>query len=288
MVTNRKRLWVLLFAVVAILAVILLAASFRDLEFSEGRPLSWLRGAESEMGSGATSSRSKFFEYVYTALYFLAILLLPFSIIYVILSPEARKRVLKNLGLLLWLIALVLLMIKRPEFFEQLQGQGGEQWPLEDVPFPEVELAAAPSDALVWLITLIFALLIAAGLVAVVWFVWNRTRRPSGPLEQLSQEAQEALRALQAGADLKDTVLRCYFEMSRILMEQRGIVRDEAMTPREFEESLGQAGLPDEPVRQLTRLFEAVRYGTLVPGGLQERQAVDCLNAIAKACERAM
>lgn len=287
MVTNRKRLWVLLFAAIAILAVILLSASFRDLEFSEGRPLSWQREAESGIGGRGTASRSKFFEYVYTALYFLAILLLPISIIYVILSPDARRRVLKSLGLLLWLLALALLMIKRPEFFEQLQGQEAEQWPLEDVPFPELELAAAPSDALVWLITLVFALLVAAGLVAAVWFIWNRTRRPPGPLEQLSQEAQEALYALQAGADLKDTVLHCYFEMSRILMEQKGIVRDEAMTPREFEESLGEAGLPDEPVRQLTRLFEAVRYGTLVPGGHQERQAVDCLNAIAEACERA-
>ncbi len=56
------------------------------------------------------------------------------------------------------------------------------------------------------------------------------------------------------------------------------------MTAQEFEQFLKDAGLPKEPLRQLTRLFEDVRYGTKVPSEKEERQAVRCLTAIAKAC----
>jgi hypothetical protein len=129
------------------------------------------------------------------------------------------------------------------------------------------------------------AVLLSAGLVGIAWFIWRRSRRPAGPLEQLAQEARQALVALEGGADVQDTVMRCYFEMSRILSEQRGISRSETMTPREFELRLKGAGLPDGDVEQLTRLFESVRYGARVPGEQEERQAAACLRAIAKACK---
>jgi hypothetical protein len=100
----------------------------------------------------------------------------------------------------------------------------------------------------------------------------------------LAREAQEALHALQAGVDLQDAVMRCYFEMGQILSEQRGIRRGETMTPREFERHLRGAGLPQQPVEQLTRLFEGARYGARVSGKREERQAIACLTAIVDAC----
>jgi hypothetical protein len=93
------------------------------------------------------------------------------------------------------------------------------------------------------------------------------------------------LDALQTGADVQDTVIRCYLEMSRVLAEQRGLRRAEAATPREFELQLKEAGLPEAQLEQLTRLFEAVRYGAKVAGERQQRQAVDCLAGIVKACQ---
>jgi hypothetical protein len=71
--------------------------------------------------------------------------------------------------------------------------------------------------------------------------------------------------------------------MVRILNEQRGIQRRKHMTPREFEIRLEEAGFPGEPVRQLTRLFEQVRYGAKALGAQEERQAVACLTAIVEA-----
>jgi hypothetical protein len=57
------------------------------------------------------------------------------------------------------------------------------------------------------------------------------------------------------------------------------------MTPREFEARLATAGLREDHIQRLTRLFEAVRYGTQSPGKREEREAVDCLTAIVRFCK---
>ncbi len=56
------------------------------------------------------------------------------------------------------------------------------------------------------------------------------------------------------------------------------------MTAREFEAELARAGLPGDSVRELTGIFEAVRYGAKDLGPAEERRAVACLDAIAGAC----
>ncbi|HWQ12371.1 MAG TPA: DUF4129 domain-containing protein, partial [Roseiflexaceae bacterium] len=107
--------------------------------------------------------------------------------------------------------------------------------------------------------------------------------RPQSALAQLAREAGAALAGLEAGADLRNTVLRCYAEMSRVLEARRGIQRDKTTTPREFEARLAAAGLRDEHIRRLTRLFERVRYGPRAPGPREEREALACLRAIVEA-----
>jgi hypothetical protein len=103
-----------------------------------------------------------------------------------------------------------------------------------------------------------------------------------GAKELLALEAQRAIETLQAGSGLKDTVLRCYQEMSQVLQEQRNIQRQKAMTPREFEKHLAEIGLRDKHIRQLTRLFEGVRYGDNVSSERDKREAMDCLRAIVR------
>jgi hypothetical protein len=128
------------------------------------------------------------------------------------------------------------------------------------------------------------ALFVSAVLVTTAWLIWRSRLKPPDSLEQLAREAQGALDALKGGADLKDTVIRCYFEMSRVLNEERGIRRERAMTPREFEVRLSELGLPEQHVVQLTRLFEGVRYGSRVTGEREADQAVASLTAIVDAC----
>jgi len=76
-------------------------------------------------------------------------------------------------------------------------------------------------------------------------------------------------------------VMHCYFEMARVLDDHYGVVRTEAMTPREFEQLLARLDLPTAQVEQLTRLFEMVRYGSRIATDVQEQEAIACLTAIA-------
>ncbi|HET9223096.1 MAG TPA: DUF4129 domain-containing protein, partial [Roseiflexaceae bacterium] len=158
---------------------------------------------------------------------------------------------------------------------------GAAPAPVAGAPLPA--FAANPTS---WLIVVVSALLVGL-LLAAIWFFWRRLRAQASPLERLANQAEQALADLQSGGDLKDTVLRCYREMSRILSEQRGVTRPRDMTPREFEQQLAAVGLGDEHIRRLTRLFERVRYGARQAGEHEEREAVACLSAIARAYERA-
>ena len=284
---EKRKLWVLLAAGVAVVAIVVLSASFRDVELSQGEFIPRYKEAEVIFYTPDEPLNVPFLGHLYQGLYLLTVLLLPLSIVYLLLSPEARKYVLRGLGLLMWLVALFVLLRMRPEVFEQLDQQGQQGERVTKALLREVQFVADPPQWAVLGLTLIVALAVAAGLVWAVLYVWRRTRPHASPLELLAQEAQDALDALHAGADFEDTVLRCYFEMSRVVREQRGILREEAMTTREFQVSLEQAGLPREQVRQLTRLFEDVRYGAKAAGWRQERQAADCLTAIAAACRSA-
>jgi hypothetical protein len=147
---------------------------------------------------------------------------------------------------------------------------------------PPEEIIPHPPWWLVSLVSLGLSGLIFGGFL----FIWRRLRRLSDdPLELVAQEAKKTLEELQAGADPKEGVVRCYFEMSRVLNEQRGVKRKWTMTTREFEKHLKYAGLPEVHVRRLTRLFEMVRYGAKNLDERENREAVACLKAIVQACE---
>jgi hypothetical protein len=66
------------------------------------------------------------------------------------------------------------------------------------------------------------------------------------------------------------------------LSDHQNIRRQKAMTPREFEIHLADAGVSSEHVQRLTRLFENVRYGDTTASEREKREALDCLNAIAR------
>jgi len=115
------------------------------------------------------------------------------------------------------------------------------------------------------------------------WRLWHNRRRSEETLDLLAREARSAVEALRSGGDIRNVIIRCYFEMVQVLNRQRGITRKEGMTPREFERRLFELGLPVEPVTKLTRLFESVRYGAKDLGEVEERQALAYLEAIVQA-----
>ena len=97
---------------------------------------------------------------------------------------------------------------------------------------------------------------------------------------QKGLEAEKAWRALQTGLDLKDVIIKCYRQMGLALKEEQGIEREDFMTTGEFQHLLATAGVPYGPVHQLTRLFDAVRYGNWQPNPTDKHEAIQSLEAI--------
>ncbi|HVN52866.1 MAG TPA: DUF4129 domain-containing protein [Anaerolineaceae bacterium] len=136
-----------------------------------------------------------------------------------------------------------------------------------------------PPANLIWLI---WAGLGVMAALFVAWFLWGR--RSQKPPDPFLLEAEWALRAIQSGQNLGDVIIHCYLNMSLILQQNQEIVREEAMTAREFERLLGERGVPPAPVYQLTRLFEAARYSARLSGPEDEKRAIESLNAIVQYC----
>lgn len=213
--------------------------------------------------------------------------LIPFMILtaYLLLASESQRRKQRQkrsvvLEAFLWMLAFAALRL----FLEGgMRGaQNGEEdfgdvLHLPDIPIisftPQVSNTASIVTGF-----LLLLLVIAAG-----WLLWRRLHPPSLLLEQIGTQAEAALEELRSGGNFRNTILRCYAEMCQVLNRERGIQRDRGMTPREFEQHLQQAGLPAEPVRRLTRLFERVRYGATEPLPEEEREAFACLEDIASA-----
>ncbi len=125
--------------------------------------------------------------------------------------------------------------------------------------------------------------LIAAGCLMGAWLIF-KSIRVSRPEDALALEVDAALKAIEDGVDFRDVILNAYLRMLRIVKEEQGIEREESVTPREFEALLAARGIPQEPVLQITRLFEKARYGNKPPEPADEQAAVRCLTAIRESC----
>ena len=99
-------------------------------------------------------------------------------------------------------------------------------------------------------------------------------------MDLVGLEAEKARQALKTGVHLKDVIIHCYIQMSLALKQEQGIERKDFMTTGEFEDLLENAGVPHEPIHQLTGLFDAVRYGNWQPNPVDEQKAIQCLEAI--------
>jgi hypothetical protein len=272
----------------AVLAIVLLSAGLSQLHLLPGQPFSLRQGELERGGEYAALPGGEALLALARAIFIGALLLLPVAIVYFILSPEFRKQVLRGLISFLSFFAIAYLFSHALTDFlnveEESTRSGGPGQAEALPPVPIAEFVAAPPRWLVPALSLVLGLLAAALLVGLAWAIWRRSRSPANVLGRLGQQAQDALDSLQAGSDMRNTVIRCYVDMARLLDERRAIRRQQNMTPREFEARLQEAGLPDEPVRRLTRLFEVVRYGVKVPGEREEREAIAALEAIVEAC----
>ena len=279
--TNKQRLKLLAYLSLGLVALIVLAAGMPNLELQTGGVLMEEFSPTTIFLEEEETTGEPVFVNPFNLGSLVALATLAFIAFYSAYRwPEVRA-VLLVLGLF---TGMILGMLYLYHTFAEPPGPPEEQ--VERPPAVEEERIAQelldnPPD---WLdpITVVVTIVVLVVGAVVARFLWRRPwdRPKKGTLEVITAEAEAALDELRAGAEVRDVIVRCYLEMNQGLRQRLGLVRDEGMTPREFEAELMRAGLPAHAVQRLTRLFESVRYGKRTGTEADREEAVASLEAI--------
>lgn len=283
-IIDNKRFLLLLVLGLAVAALIILASGISNVTLSQGEARVFIPGEMDRSLEPERLSRALHFSLPRTNYTFFAIVGMAIYLYMAIRWRQIRALLLSLLGVVA--IFLVLnglyqlstqvpaLDVPPPEPLELPVNQASEAPP--ELVEPAPELLSGVSVVL----TLALLLIVAAG----GWLLWRQwQQRSRQPLDIITQEAETALANIRAGFGLREAILRCYYDMNEALKEQRGLVRREDMTPREFEEVLEKAGLPPKSVKRLTRLFEKARYSTQPASERERLEAMACLREITQA-----
>lgn len=132
-------------------------------------------------------------------------------------------------------------------------------------------------------VVLVVTLLASVALLVVSTGEDDRADDPPGETDDepvdvaaIGRAAGEAADRIEADADVDNEVYRAWAEMTASL----DVARPRSSTPAEFAASAVDAGMARDDVDELTRLFEAVRYGGAEPTPERECRAVAALRRI--------
>jgi len=274
--TTKRQTLILLGLMILITMVI--AVALPDLELQPGMPLPRLQ--EGQVVAAASRGEDQFVSIPATNFLLVLIeLILAGAILYSLYRvfrgadwktiADILRPLLIITGVLVCFVFLILQLPASLESDVQLETFVSTPEPVASSP---VDPVPAP---LIWLVGI--GLLVITVLVG-VW-LFTSSRQPSR-IDLIGLQAEKARQALKSGAGLKDVIVNCYRQMSLAVKQEQGIERKEFMTTGEFEHVLETAGIPHEPIHQLTRLFDAVRYGNWQPNAVDEQMAIQCLDAI--------
>jgi hypothetical protein len=283
---NRLAAAILLITLVLIL---LIAAGIPNLELQPGQKYV-LPTAEDDPFTGGRGgyASGEGILFLMRFLFALAIIMLPFFLLYTFFTPEGRRRLLA----LLVIIAFVFVIISNrdepppPEPTPVAEGADAPDFESEDytglydVAPPPLE---EPPDWISYAIITGAALVFATLVVGVIWYY--RKRAIEDELSRLGFEMRLAIESIEEGGDLGNTILTAYRDMSRVVRQTQGVERTGSTTPHEFIDVLTGKGLPLDAVQDITKLFEQVRYGSKLATQADEQRALASLKAIAVACE---
>ena len=273
---------------VTIAALLLLASGLDSLNLKPGQEFH-LPSTEQITGSKGVAINLDFLPTVIQAIVIILSILLPFFIIYMLIDPQRRKRLLADLVGFLFFIGMLSLM---HQFISKGEPQNVPPNPLPAAlpnayPRPGETPAvfdAAPGDNTVTLIAFALGGVAVAGAAFAFWFLSKRRHPELTAVIQLAAQAEETIEELLAGKDLRTAILLCYRRMTEIAAKKRNLPRDVSVTPHEFEQAMVAKGLPSAPVHDLTRLFEDIRYGAQDAGEEERLRAVSALRIIAASC----
>ena len=206
-----------------------------------------------------------------------------------LLSPELRKRLIKNIirvGVIYWAIYIVATRYRDGQMMFGATNllAGKLPYTFGGTPPP----AFVPPQT-ISLISYLVSFGIAVLLVLLAWKLfklWQEYNEVSAnlPLNKIAVIARSSLNDLSSGRNSTDVIMNCYFRMSDVVESKRNLSRSKSMTPAEFATRLEQGGLPSDAVHRLTRLFERVRYGGYRSGTPDVNEAVACLTTILHHC----
>jgi hypothetical protein len=260
--TNETKRKAILFLILAALITVLLAAALPQLELQKGVPLPNSNNLTETAGD-------KVLEYpllISINTYVKTVIGLFLLIILIYLAVTRRRQMnFRDTALILLMIAALSLMLTSLMYaFSKVEismlPTAVEILP-PGIPAAGIPLAPVPAS-LLWLVWIGLA-----GMIILLVFRMVSVRiQQKGDRDALVLEAEQAVGALKAGQDFSNVIIRCYEQMSRVLKKEQGLSLENTMTAREFEALLEKRGVPNPPVRQLTRLFEIARYAAQPPG----------------------
>jgi hypothetical protein len=275
MTGSTKRKTLILLGVVMLITM-MIAASLPQLELQPGMPFPRLQ--DGQVVAAPTEEAQPVSISVNTFVIVLIVLILAGAMLhsmFKLLRGADWKIVLDFLRSMLVIsvifsgLVFLLLIFPRSNSYTPLEMPAPTSEPVVTSP-----LGSAP-PFLLWLVGI--GLVVISALVGAWIFTSSRQAKP---IDLVGLEAEKAWQALKTGLDLKDVIIKCYLQMSLALKQEQGIERKDFMTTGEFEKLLEATGIPHEPIHQLTRLFDAVRYGNWQPNTVDEQKAIQCLEAI--------
>jgi hypothetical protein len=284
---REDKRWRFLFAGVLLAALILLVIGSQDIQL---RPSQQINFGQQENGSGLPLVLLPIGQAI------VAIAIIFFFLMVLLLVPrQFRKWGLAVLFLIFFLILSAnFFPARRTTFIKETPNLPQSQ----NTPLPEDNAIISPPPSssdefdLPQISKLVLYLISFAATLSLFFIVWMfyqwRQSQPEAvtlpPLEEIGEAVRIALDGMEAGLDEKDAVINCYARMSDIVLRKRSMERSASLTAAEFATRLEAAGLPADPVRGLTRLFEAARYSTRESQPIQIEEAKACLTDIARYC----
>lgn len=197
-------------------------------------------------------------------------------IVYVLLYWRETLGILLALGAFLVIVYILaqFIPIQPTVPMESLLGTGGDGSLGVGGSGTESEPVASPPPRIALVMLGLF-------LLAVILVLYRRGRTVSTNATELTatdnsetakavgRAAGRAAERMEAEASVENEVYRAWREMTELL----DVDRPHSTTPGEFATAAIEAGLGKEDVRELTALFEQVRYGSVTPSDEYEKRA---------------
>ena len=289
----ENKLWIIFLSLLGLGALIVLSVGLRDIPFREGQSFGRNQVGDfsltpvRDVNQGVEAPIAVKFGVV-------AIVVIMFGSLVYLLTPEWRKRLIRimiRVGVTYW--ALYILFTRYRELLTGMvinaNALNSQNSAAGDSAPPPAFASAQTISVASYIVSFGLALL----LIVLAWKVYSfwREFKESGsgtPLKKIARIARTSLEDLSSGRNSTDVILNCYFRMSDVIADTQKLQRKASMTPAEFALQLERAGLPPDPVKRLTQLFETVRYGGHRSNPREVNEAVSCLTTILHHCGEAV